>query len=168
MKYIIAILLLISTLLVTSCGGGGGGTGGGGDTPTTPTTYSKAVITLATSNKVATLSAPVQIIKISLKLPANAAIANLQQDVSGSQIDKGSLNLDPTNMILTIQVSGKSINSGIVAAINASIPATTSPSEADFSSINNPYPSLAISGMSNGTTFDLTSEVDVKMSVTFQ
>lgn len=161
MNYGNALFVLITTALLAACGGGGGG--GGGVTTPPPAPATTATLTFKTISSAH--SAPLGVIQMSVKLPSGCTTLTGHSDIGSSLITPPR---DPAvDNTALISIIGAPIKFGTFAVLQCAI--TPDLTASSFTMLNQPtFPSLAMTGISNGSTVNLTSEIKVDMAIQLQ
>ena len=122
-------------------------------------------------------SAPLQALRITVKLPQGANVSDISKALTGhssiGQIDYGSVvysAVDNTASFSVIAAAGESsIKFGTFADLKCDILPGVSLDSSSFTSLNKPsFPSFEMVGVIGGNTVNLVPEILVNVSVQFQ
>ncbi|MDD2897323.1 MAG: hypothetical protein PHI31_01290 [Desulfuromonadaceae bacterium] len=168
MKSIWLCVIILTASFLAACG-----SAGTGQVQTVP--YTVATISLS-ANAISgiTPAAPLQAVRVTVQLPQGASITDVTKAVSGraGQLDAGTLSYSTAARTVSFTVTGSEIKLGdIFADIRCDLASGSTLDANSFLLANQPtFPFLEMSGLdvTNGTTVNLASQINIAMAVVLQ
>ncbi|MDD2366784.1 MAG: hypothetical protein PHN84_11525 [Desulfuromonadaceae bacterium] len=168
MKSMLLSFIFITSTFLAACGGG--------DAGITPmqTTQTRATLSFSAKAVGAPPTAPLQVVRITVKLPLGASIKDVTTAVTGKagQLDAGTLLYSTLDNTVSFSIMGVEIKLGdVFAEVKCDLASGSSLDANSFKAVNSPlYPFLEMSGFDlvSGSTVNFVNEINIDMAVSLQ